>query len=169
MRSKSFIPCFFDEAQAFKNPFTQTARSVKKIQADNRFGLTGTPLENSIEELWSIYHVVFPQLFQGLEAYSHLRTQDIAKRVRPFMLRREKTDVLVELPEKEESLAVSELLPEQKKLYAGFLAKLREETLKHLDKETFDKNKIRILAGLTRLRQFFVTRACLLRAIRAVQ
>ncbi|MEN0663959.1 DEAD/DEAH box helicase [Caldifermentibacillus hisashii] len=148
-----FHTVFFDEAQAFKNPFTQTARSVKKIQADNRFGLTGTPLENSIEELWSIYHVVFPQLFQGLEAYSHLRTQDIAKRVRPFMLRREKTDVLAELPEKEESLAVSELLPEQKKLYAGFLAKLREETLKHLDKETFDKNKIRILAGLTRLRQ----------------
>lgn len=148
-----FHTIFFDEAQAFKNPFTQTARSVKKLQANHRFGLTGTPMENAIEELWSIYHVIFPQLFQGLEAYSHLTRKAIADRVRPFMLRRVKEDVLGELPAKEETLVVSELLPDQKKLYAAYLAKLKEETLKHLDKETFHKNKIRILAGLTRLRQ----------------
>lgn len=150
---QSFHTVFYDEAQSFKNPYTQTARTVKKIQAKNRFGLTGTPVENSLEELWSIYHVVFPQLFQGLEEYSHLTRKSIARRVRPFLLRRVKFDVLPELPEKHEHLDISELLPEQKKLYTAMLAKLRHDTLKHLDKQTFQKNRIRILAGLTRLRQ----------------
>ncbi|MEH7385026.1 DEAD/DEAH box helicase [Bacillus sp. JJ1521] len=149
----NFHTVFFDEAQAFKNPVTQTARAVKRIKADHRFGLTGTPVENSIEELWSIYHVVFPQLFKGLKEYSHLTRKDIARRVRPFLLRRVKEDVLAELPEKIEILESSELLPEQKKLYAAYLAKLRHDTLKHLDKATIRKNRIRILAGLTRLRQ----------------
>ncbi|PLR75745.1 helicase SNF [Bacillus sp. V3-13] len=151
--NQMFHTVFFDEAQAFKNPVSQTARAVKRIQADNRFGLTGTPLENSLEELWSIYHVVFPQLFQGLTEYSHLPRKTIARRARPFLLRRVKEDVLDELPEKIEMLESEELLPEQKKLYAAYLAKLRHDTLKHLDKDTIRKKRIRILAGLTRLRQ----------------
>lgn len=150
---QTFHTVFFDEAQAFKNPMTQTARAVKKIKADHRFGLTGTPVENSQEELWSIYHVVFPQLFRGLEEYSYLTRKDISRRVRPFLLRRLKEDVLTELPGKKEALEFSELLPEQKELYAALLAKLQYDTLKHLDKESFRKNRIRILAGLTRLRQ----------------
>lgn len=151
--SINFHTVFFDEAQAFKNPVTQTARAVKKLKADHSFGLTGTPVENSIEELWSIYYVVFPQLFKGLKEYSHLSRKDIARKVRPFLLRRMKEDVLAELPEKIEILESSELLPEQKKLYAAYLAKLRHDTLKHLDKDTIRKNRIRILAGITRLRQ----------------
>lgn len=148
-----FHTVFFDEAQAFKNPLTQTARTVKKIQATNRFGLTGTPIENSLAELWSIYRIIFPQLFRELEEFKHMQRKDIARRVRPFLLRRMKEDVLTELPGKEETLDFSELLPEQKALYAAFLAKLREDTLKHLDKDTFQQNRIRILAGITRLRQ----------------
>ncbi|GLB59572.1 DEAD/DEAH box helicase [Cytobacillus sp. NCCP-133] len=150
---QEFHSVFFDEAQAFKNPVTQTARSVKKIQASNRFALTGTPVENSLEELWSIFHVVFPELFQGLKDYSHLTRKTIARRIQPFLLRRLKEDVLSELPEKMESIDSAELLPEQKKLYAAYLAKLREDTLKHLNKDTIRKNRIKILAGLTRLRQ----------------
>ncbi|MCA0993338.1 DEAD/DEAH box helicase [Pseudalkalibacillus hwajinpoensis] len=150
---KTFHTVFFDEAQAFKNPSTQTARTVKKIKADHRFGLTGTPVENAIEELWSIYHVVFPELFKGIKAYSNLTKKTIARRVHPFLLRRMKEDVLAELPEKLESLELTELLPEQKKLYAAYLAKLRTDTLKHLDRDTIRKNRIKILAGLTRLRQ----------------
>ncbi|SFB09549.1 MULTISPECIES: DEAD/DEAH box helicase [unclassified Bacillus (in: firmicutes)] len=151
--NQKFHTVFFDEAQAFKNPITQTARAVKKIKAVHRFALTGTPVENSLEELWSIFHVVFPELFMGLREYSHLSKKKIARRIRPFLLRRLKEDVLGELPEKIESLESMELLPEQKKLYATYLAKLRHDTLKHLDKDTLRKNKIRILAGLTRLRQ----------------
>lgn len=148
-----FHTVFLDEAQAFKNPLTQTARTVKKIRATNRFGLTGTPIENSLAELWSIYRVIFPQLFRELEEFKHTQRKDIARRVRPFLLRRMKEDVLMELPGKEETLDFSDLLPEQKALYAAFLAKLREDTLKHLDKDTLLQNRIRILAGITRLRQ----------------
>jgi SNF2 family DNA or RNA helicase len=150
---KDFLAIFFDEAQAFKNPFTQTARAVKRLQADNRFALTGTPIENSEEELWSIFHVVFPELFMGLQEFSELTPKAISRRVRPFLLRRMKEDVLTELPKKVESMESAELLPEQKKLYAAYLAKLRHDTLRHLDKNTIRRNKIRILAGLTRLRQ----------------
>lgn len=150
---QTFHTVFFDEAQAFKNPITQTARTVKRIKADYRFALTGTPVENSTEELWSIFHVVFPELFQGLRDFSHLTRKQIARRVRPFLMRRLKEDVLAELPEKIESVDLVELLPEQKKLYGAYLAKLRHDTLKHLDKDTLRKNKIKILAGLTRLRQ----------------
>lgn len=82
--SQMFHTVFFDEAQAFKNPLTQTARAVKKIQAENRFGLTGTPIENSLSELWAIYRVIFPQLFRELEEFSHMQRKDIARRVRPF-------------------------------------------------------------------------------------
>jgi SNF2 family DNA or RNA helicase len=150
---QSFHTVFFDEAQAFKNPLSKTAKAVKKITAENRFALTGTPVENSAEELWSIFHVVFPELFQGLKEYSHLSRKTIARRIRPFMLRRMKEDVLKELPEKIESLESVELLADQKKLYAAYLAKLRHDTLKHLNKDTIRKNRIKILAGLTRLRQ----------------
>ncbi|SHM73383.1 DEAD/DEAH box helicase [Gracilibacillus kekensis] len=150
---QTFHTSIFDEAQAFKNPYTQTAKAVKKINADYRFALTGTPIENSLEELWSIYYVVFPELFLGLKEFSNLTRTKIARRVRPFMLRRKKDDVLEELPKKIESTESMELLPEQKKIYAAYLAKLRHDTLKHLDKDTLRKNRIKILAGLTRLRQ----------------
>lgn len=150
---QAFYTVFFDEAQAFKNPLTQTARAVKRLKANHRFALTGTPMENSIEELWAIFHVVFPELFRGLKEYSKLTKENIASRIKPFLLRRLKKDVLAELPVKVESIEAVELLPEQKKLYAAYLAKLRHDTLKHLDKETIRKNRIKILAGLTRLRQ----------------
>ncbi|NHM31149.1 DEAD/DEAH box helicase [Neobacillus terrae] len=150
---QGFHTVFFDEAQAFKNPLTQTARAVKKLNSRYRFALTGTPIENSLEELWSIFHVVFPELFLGLKEYSKLSRKHIARRIQPFLLRRLKEDVLAELPDKIESRESVELFPEQKRLYAAYLAKLRHDTLKHLDKETIRKNRIRILAGLTRLRQ----------------
>ncbi len=151
--NQSFHTVFFDEAQAFKNPLTETARAVKKIKAQHSFALTGTPVENAMEELWSIFHVIFPELFRGLQEFSELTRKKVARRVRPFILRRMKEDVLAELPAKIETLEATELFPEQKKLYTAYLAKLRHETLKHLDKETIRKNRIKILAGLTRLRQ----------------
>lgn len=151
--NQSFFTIFFDEAQAFKNPVTQTARAVKRLRAEHRFALTGTPVENSLEELWSIFHVVFPELFRGLKEYSKLSKKKITWRIRPFLLRRLKEDVLSELPGKFSYSEAAELLPEQKQLYAAYLAKLRHDTLKHLDKDTIRKNRIKILAGLTRLRQ----------------
>ncbi|MBA9085647.1 superfamily II DNA or RNA helicase [Fontibacillus solani] len=149
----SFHTLFLDEAQMFKNHTTQTAHAVKAIEAKYSFALTGTPIENSLDELWSIFDVVFPALFGDQKSFNELTREQIAKRISPFLLRRVKTDVLRELPEKIESLQSSELFPEQKKLYAAFLAQLQEETLKHLSEDGFQKHRIRILAGLTRLRQ----------------
>ncbi|MDQ0429238.1 superfamily II DNA or RNA helicase [Planomicrobium stackebrandtii] len=152
-RNHSFHSLFLDEAQAFKNPVTQTAKAVKEIQADYRFALTGTPIENSLDELWSIFNVVFPELLPNRRLFSEMRRDSIKKRVRPFILRRIKADVLTELPDKVETMHFSELQKEQKKLYAAYLAELKQDALKHLNKDSFQKNRIRILAGLTRLRQ----------------
>ncbi|WP_152396144.1 DEAD/DEAH box helicase [Paenibacillus guangzhouensis] len=150
---RSYHTLILDEAQAFKNYTTQTAQAVRELDARYRFALTGTPIENSLEELWSIFGVVFPDLLPGLKAFGDLSRDTIAKRIRPFLLRRLKSDVLKELPAKIESTQASELLPEQKKLYASFLAELQQETLKHLAEKDFYKTRIQILAGLTRLRQ----------------
>ncbi|NGZ75780.1 DEAD/DEAH box helicase [Saccharibacillus alkalitolerans] len=143
-----------DEAQAIKNPDTQTARAVKSLHAGFRFALTGTPIENSLEELRSVFDAVLPGLYPNRRKFADLTREEVAKRARPFLLRRLKSDVLGELPEKIESMRITELLPEQKKLYAAHLAKLRVETLKHLDSsEELGRSRIQFLAGLTRLRQ----------------
>lgn len=152
-QSKSFHTIIFDEAQAFKNPASKTAKAVKALRADNRFALTGTPIENSVDNLWSILNVVFPTLLPERKMFKSLAHQTIKKLVNPFILRRLKEEVLLELPEKMELVLTSDLLPEQKKLYAAYLAKLKVETLEHLNKETFQQNKLKILAGITRLRQ----------------
>lgn len=152
-RNRHFHTLFADEAQAFKNPVTKTAKAVKMIQAEYRFALTGTPIENALDELWSIFHIVFPELLPGRRAFSELSRENIAKRVRPFILRRMKQEVLKELPKKTETMLYSELQMEQKRLYAAYLAELKQDALKHLKKGNLQRNRIRILAGLTRLRQ----------------
>lgn len=149
----SFHTLILDEAQAVKNEATQTAQAVRRIAAEHRFALTGTPIENALSDLRAIAAAVFPGLFPGRRAFSELSREEVAARIRPFALRRLKSDVLRELPDKIESVIATELLPPQKKLYMAYLAKLRSETLKHLDKDTFNRNRIRILAGITRLRQ----------------
>lgn len=154
---KSFHTLILDEAQFIKNETTQSAQAVRSIKARYRFALTGTPVENALEDLWSIFGVVFPGLFPDSKKTFHdLPREAVAKRARPFLLRRLKGDVLKELPDKIETLQRSELLPEQKKLYAAYLAKLQKEALKHLDSDGFGgfgEHRITIFAGLTRLRQ----------------
>lgn len=150
---QTFHTLLLDEAQAFKNYATQTAQAVRRLEAAHRFALTGTPVENSLEDLWSIAEVVMPGLFPDRRAFAELPREAVAKRIRPFLLRRLKADVVRELPDKIESLQTSELLPEQKKLYAALLAELQAEALKHLRDNSFRRGRIRMLAGLTRLRQ----------------
>lgn len=142
-----------DEAQAFKNRASQTAQAVKRIAAGRRFALTGTPIENRLDELWSIFDAVFPGLFENQKAFSAMPPDKIARIIRPFVLRRMKSEVLTELPEKIESVQHSELTVKQKKLYAAYLDKLRAETEEDLREEGFQKSRMKILAGLTRLRQ----------------
>ncbi len=148
-----FSILILDEAQAIKNPATKTFKAVKQIEAVQRFALSGTPIENSIDELWSIFQVIMPGLFPGKNLFRHLAHERISKMVRPFILRRVKKDVLKELPDKIETIQVSELTKQQKELYIGYLEKIQSETRASIHTEGFDKSRIKILAGLTRLRQ----------------
>lgn len=150
---QSFRTLFLDEAQAIKNHASLTSHAVRRIQAGQRFALTGTPIENSIEELWSIFEAIFPGLFSGRKAFSDLPREKVARMVKPFILRRLKSEVLKELPDKIESVQPSELSTEQKQLYLVYLEKLQNDIVKDLAADGFQKNRMKILAGLTRLRQ----------------
>lgn len=150
---RTFHTLILDEAQAIKNSSSQTAQAVKQIEAPRRFALTGTPVENSLDELWSIFEAVFPGLFPSYRRFRDLPPERIARMVRPFILRRLKKDVLEELPDRIETVQRSELKDEQKKLYAAYLSQLQDETSKDMEENGFQKNRIKILAGITRLRQ----------------
>ncbi len=161
---KEFSYQIIDEAQTIKNHSTQGARAVKAICAAHRFALTGTPIENRLSELWSI----FDYLMKGyLYSYSYFREEleipivkekdNRAERrlqmlIRPFVLRRLKKDVLRDLPEKLETVVYSRMEKEQDQLYRAYAAKVREELLDSTPEE-FQRGKIQVLAALTRLRQ----------------
>lgn len=142
----------FDEAQQMKNPTSETAVRLRKLRAKRRFALTGTPLENRTDDLWSIFRIIFPSLLPDLPTFQTWSHDEIKRFVRPFIMRRTKAEVLQDLPKKQIVHHYTELGPTQKKLYASYLAKLQLETLQHLD-ETKREDRIKLLAGLTRLRQ----------------
>ncbi len=160
-----FAHCFIDEAQHIKNPNTLSARVVKQIKAGSFFALTGTPLENTLLELWSVFDFVMPgylynrHKFRAIYELPIVKEKDkdalnmLQKHIRPFILRRLKSQVMAELPEKIENYLPCELTEEQKKLYIGFAEKAKEEVFLLGDNGEFEKNRIRILALLTRLRQ----------------
>lgn len=148
-----FGSLILDEAQAIKNHLTKTAQAVKQIKAARRFALSGTPIENSLDELWSIFDAILPGFFHNHRAFRNLEQEKIAGMVRPFILRRVKQDVLKELPDKIETVYQSDLTKEQKELYLGYLEKIKNETKESLQTDGFDKSRMKILAGLTRLRQ----------------
>ncbi|WP_120188781.1 DEAD/DEAH box helicase [Ammoniphilus oxalaticus] len=150
MKFDSFI---LDEAQAIKNHLTKTAQAVKEVQATKRFALSGTPIENSLDELWSIFDAVLPGFFPSQKQFRAIDREKLGRLVRPFVLRRLKRDVLKELPEKIETTRYSELSKQQKQLYVGYLQRIQQETREAIAADGFDKSRMKILAGLTRLRQ----------------
>ncbi|MGM8366605.1 SNF2 helicase associated domain-containing protein [Virgibacillus sp. W0181] len=148
-----FQTLILDEAQFIKNYATKTSRAVREIQARHRFALSGTPIENSIDELWAIFQVILPGLMPNQRDFKQLAHEKVASITRPFILRRVKEDVLKELPEKIESVHVSELTNDQKNLYVGYLRQLQQEASESIQAGGFNQNRMKILAGLTRLRQ----------------
>jgi SNF2 family DNA or RNA helicase len=149
----SFQTMILDEAQFIKNHATKTSQAIRLIRAKRRFALSGTPIENSVEELWSIFQVVLPGLMPSLKKFKQLSNEKIASITRPFILRRLKDDVLKELPEKIESVSLSELTQDQKELYLGYLKQVQEDATESMQESGFNKSRMKILAGLTRLRQ----------------
>lgn len=161
---KQFHTVFIDEAQFIKNAMTGNARSVKGLHAKTRFALTGTPIENSLSELWSIFDFIMPgYLFSytrfakrferpAAKGDTHI-LQQLSRRIKPFLLRRMKKDVLAELPEKIENKLVTELTEEQRKLYLSYAKQARNEIADEISRVGFEKSRMQILAALTRLRQ----------------
>ena len=150
---QEFHALLLDEAQAIKNYASKTAQAVRKVKANQKFALSGTPIENSLDELWSIFATVIPGFFKNQKTFRSLEPEKIARLVKPFILRRLKKDVLKELPDKIETVQHSELTKEQKELYLAYLDKIRMEIKESLASEGIGKGRIKILAGLTRLRQ----------------
>lgn len=160
-----FEYCFIDEAQHIKNPRSMNAKVVKKINSKGRFALTGTPIENSLSELWSIFDFVMPGYLHKHDKFMEKFERPIAKdgdpkamkrlgqMVEPFLLRRLKKDVLAELPEKIETRMLSELTDKQKMIYLAYLSKAREDIAGVIGADGFDKSRVKIFSILTRLRQ----------------
>ena len=157
--------CIIDEAQHIKNPQSQNARSVKEIRARSYFALTGTPIENSLTELWSIFDFVMPGYLLSYSKFTKKferpiikdddkRVLDVfGKHIRPFILRRIKKDVLKELPDKIVNKLTVDLSPEQKKLYLAYLKEFKGEIESEIKERGFGRSHIKILSALTRLRQ----------------
>lgn len=154
-----------DEAQYIKNPSTQNAIALKSLNGSSKFALTGTPMENSLIELWSIFDFIMKGYLFTQSNFSKnfeskiVRDNDkeaskkLRKLISPFILRRLKEDVLKELPEKVETTLYAEMEPEQKKLYSYNLMKARGELEGIISNDLYGKSQIKILSELTRLRQ----------------
>lgn len=162
-RDMHFTHVFLDEAQNIKNAGSLAAKSVKLISADNRFAMTGTPIENRLSEMWSIFDYLMPGYLFSAPRFRDrfeapiVRMDDEEAReslrmlVQPFILRRLKKDVLTDLPEKVETVMTAEMDKEQRKQYAAVAAQL----LQTVQSGGMEENggRMKVLAGLTRLRQ----------------
>ncbi len=160
----SFSYAILDEAQHIKNRGTRNAKSVKQIQAAHRLILTGTPIENSLDELWSLFDFLMPGLLSTYDRFveKYVRapkqgdtkaSDTLRRKVSPFILRRMKKDVLKELPPVSEIVYHCHLSDTQKELYSSYAASAREELSQLVKKEGFDRVQIHVLATLTRLKQ----------------
>lgn len=156
-----------DEAQHIKNRGTRNAKSVKMIQAAHRLILTGTPIENSLEELWSLFDFLMPGLLSTYDRFveKYIRNagyssgaksdnlETLKRKVSPFILRRMKEDVLEDLPPVSEIPYYCHLTETQRGLYQSYAESAKEELSRLVKKEGFEKIQIHVLATLTRLKQ----------------
>ncbi|MDF2578056.1 MAG: helicase 2 family protein [Chlamydiales bacterium] len=159
-----FVYAILDEAQHIKNRGTRNAKSAKLVQAMYRLVLTGTPIENSLEELWSLFDFLMPGLLSSYERFveKYIRNigltgnnslETLRKKTAPFVLRRLKRDVLKELPPISNILYHCHLSDVQQELYHTYAQSARQELSRLVEKEGFEKVHIHVLATLTRLKQ----------------
>ena len=154
-----------DEAQYIKNNNTQNAKAIKNIKAETRYALTGTPIENSLSELWSIFDFIMPGYLFGYRKFKEMyetpivrdadeyATNKLKKLIEPFVLRRIKKEVLTELPDKMITILNSQMTDEQQDIYLSYLARAKKDVMEEIKENGIEKSQIKILALLTRLRQ----------------
>ena len=164
----NFNTMVIDEAQNIKNNMAGITKVVKKVNAETKFALTGTPLENSILELWSIFDFIMPGYLASLTKFqskykikdfdedSEILIKGLSKQINPFILRRKKQDVVKELPDKLINDIYIELKDEQKKLYVSELEIVKDEIEKIIETEGMYKARFLILQLLTQLRQICI-------------
>ncbi len=164
-RGLEFDTVILDEAQHIKNRQTQNAQAVKAIRSKHRLVLTGTPLENSVLDLWSIFDFLMPGYLGSAkdfrERYEIPITREknveaqarLARRLKPFLLRRLKRDVAKDLPDKIEQISFCDLTGEQSAVYAQILEATRREVVNAVDAQGLQKSRMIILTALLRLRQ----------------
>lgn len=163
-RVMPFSYVILDEAQHIKNRGTRNAKSVKMVQAEHRLILSGTPIENSLDELWSLFDFLMPGFLStyerfmekyirvtGEEQYKNL--EYLRKKVSPFIMRRMKSDVLDDLPPVSELVYHCQLTDVQQQLYRSYAQSARDELVKLVERDGFDRVQIHVLATLTRLKQ----------------
>lgn len=164
LQSFQFNALILDEAQNIKNPNTITARSVRRINAKMRLCLSGTPIENNLFELWSLFEFLMPGFLGSQHAFQRgvikpIKDGDnetleyLRLRVRPFILRRTKAEVAKELPPKIETTQYCALAEEQAELYAALAHKLRDQVMADVQEKGMVKSRISILDALLKLRQ----------------
>ena len=154
----SFDFLFLDEAQVMKNAHTKIAQSLRQFVVPAVFALSGTPIENHLGELWSIFQIVLPGLLPNKKEFMKLPAEQVAQFIKPFVMRRKKEEVLTELPDLIEVVYKNELEDQQKAIYLAQLQQMRDRLSQVTDQE-FQRSRVEILSGLMRLRQICDTPA----------
>lgn len=150
-----FDYCVIDEAQNIKNPVAMSTDAVKSINSKMKFALTGTPIENNLNELWSIFDFIMPGYLYNITKFNAIFIKNegnmnhLKQLIKPFILRRTKKQVIKELPDKIEKKFLVELNKDQRKLYGVYVNEVQEK----LKEKSAVEDKITILSYLTRLRQ----------------
>ena len=147
-----------DEAQNIKNAGSVAAQAVKQLQGDTRFALTGTPMENGVGELWSIFDFVLPGYLPGYNSFLRKyqdgeNAADLLRRIRPFLTRRLKQEVLEELPDKMEITLRAQMTPEQRQIYRASLERLRPKISELLEEKGVERSRMEVLSAITELRE----------------
>ena len=165
LQKHEFRYVILDESQNIKNAMSQTAQAVKQLKSQHKLALSGTPIENRLEELWSVFDFLMPGFLFSVSEFNFRYVNPIMERgdktvekrlklqIYPFILRRMKRDVAKDLPDKVENIAYCELTPEQKDFYLEVLDSTKEELFKSIEQNGIEKSRLSIFSALLRLRQ----------------
>ena len=165
LKKFDFRYIILDESQNIKNPESITAKSIKMLNSGHKLALSGTPIENKLEELWSVFDFLMPGFLLNQSEFNYRYVTPIVDRgekvvekrlksqIYPFILRRMKRDVAKDLPDKVENIAYCELTPEQKDFYLEVLDSTKEELFKSIAENGLEKSRMSIFSALLRLRQ----------------
>lgn len=166
---KEFEVCVIDEAQNIKNPKAGISKATKKIISNMKLALTGTPLENSVIELWSIFDFIMPGYLSNLTRFqekyrihdfdekANLLLEKLKQQITPFLLRRKKLDVAKDLPDKIINTIYIDLSERERKIYAAEVKNVQKKMEEKIEREGFLKARFEILKLITRLRQLCIS------------